>query len=62
VVPELMQNQMTAEAIAAETARLLDNATERAKMKHELARVSSLLSGTGDAIIRAADMVEMISQ
>jgi lipid-A-disaccharide synthase len=62
VVPELMQNQMTAEAIAAETARLLDNAMERAKMKHELARVSSLLSGTGDAIIRAADMVEMISQ
>lgn len=62
VVPELMQNQMTGEAIAAETARLLDNAAERAKMKDGLAQVSNLLSGTGDAIIRAADVVEMISQ
>ena len=62
VVPELMQSRMTGEAIAAETARLLDNAAERAKMKDELARVAVLLSGTGDAIIRAADAVEMISQ
>jgi lipid-A-disaccharide synthase len=62
VVSELMQNQMTGETLAAETARLLDNAAERAKMKEELARVSSLLSGTGDAITRAADAVEMISQ
>jgi lipid-A-disaccharide synthase len=62
VVSELMQNQMTGETLAAETARLLDNAAERAKMKEELARVSSLLSGTGDAITRAADVVEMISQ
>ena len=58
VVPELMQEAMTGERIAAETARLLDNATERAKMKEELARVAGLLSGTGDAIIRAADAVE----
>jgi lipid-A-disaccharide synthase len=63
VVPELMQDQMTGEAIAAETARLLDNATERAKMKEELARVAVLLSNpllseTGDAIVRAADAVE----
>jgi lipid-A-disaccharide synthase len=62
VVPELMQNHMTGEAIAVETARLLDNAAERAKMKDGLAQVSNLLSGTGDAIIRAADVVEMISQ
>jgi lipid-A-disaccharide synthase len=58
VVPELMQEAMTGERIAVETARLLDNATERAKMKEELARVAGLLSGTGDAIIRAADAVE----
>jgi lipid-A-disaccharide synthase len=58
VVPELMQNAMTGERIAAATARLLDNATERAKMKEELARVSALLSGPGDAITRAADAVE----
>jgi lipid-A-disaccharide synthase len=59
VVPELMQNDMTGERIAAETARLLDNADERAKMKEELARVAVLLSGNGeDAIGRAADEVE----
>ena len=57
-VPELMQNAMTGERIAAETARLLDDAEERAKMKEELARVAGLLSGTGDAIVRAADAVE----
>jgi lipid-A-disaccharide synthase len=57
-VPELMQNAMTGERIAAETVRLLDNAAERAKMKEELARVAGLLSGTGDAIVRAADAVE----
>jgi lipid-A-disaccharide synthase len=57
VVPELMQNAMTGERIAAETARLLDNAVERAKMKEELARVAALLSGPGDAITRAADAV-----
>ena len=39
VVPELMQDEMTGERIAAEAARLLDNAAERAKMKEELARV-----------------------
>jgi len=66
VVPELMQDQMTGEAIAAETTRLLDNEAERAKMKEELARVAlllskPLLSGTGDAIIRAADAVEGVN-
>jgi lipid-A-disaccharide synthase len=58
VVPELMQNEMTGERIAVETARLLDNEGERAKMKKELARVAALLSGGGDAIARAADAVE----
>jgi lipid-A-disaccharide synthase len=58
VVPELMQNEMTGERIAVETARLLDNRSERAKMKEGLARVATLLSGPGDAIIRAADEVE----
>lgn len=58
VVPELMQNDMTGERLASETARLLDNAPEREKMKEELARVASSLSGTGDAILPAADAVE----
>jgi len=60
VVPELMQNDMTGERLAVETARLLDNATERGKMKEDLARVATLLSGEGDAISRAADEVESV--
>ena len=39
-----MQNEMTGERLAAETARLLENAAERAKMKEELAAVAALLS------------------
>ncbi len=60
VVPELMQDEMTGERLAAETARLLDDAGERGKMKEELARVAALLSGEpgSDAISRAADEVE----
>jgi lipid-A-disaccharide synthase len=64
VVPELMQNEMTGERLAAETTRLLDDAGERGKMKDELARVAALLSGEmlpgngNDAISRAADAIE----
>jgi lipid-A-disaccharide synthase len=63
VVPELMQNEMTGERIAAEAERLLDNAAERWKMKKELERVASLLAGTSmaggrDPIMKAADAVE----
>ena len=47
VVPELMQDQMTGERIAAETVRLLDNAEERGKMKLELARVAERLGVAG---------------
>ncbi len=62
-VPELMQNEMTGERIAAEAARLLDNASERWKMKQELERVSSLLAGPSaasrrDPMEKAADAVE----
>ncbi len=60
VVQELMQNEMTGGRLAAETARLLDDATERGKMKEDLARVATLLSGEGDAISRAADEVERV--
>ena len=64
VVPELMQDEMTGERLAAEAAHLLNHADERAKMKEELARVAAALSpvaiapGGGDAILRAADEVE----
>lgn len=60
VVPELMQNDMTGERLAAEAAALLDNPEERAKMKSELARVASLLAGDGDAIRNAADAVDRV--
>lgn len=60
VAPELMQTAMTGERLAAEAALLLDNPGERVKMKEELARVSASLSGTGDAIVRAADAVERV--
>lgn len=64
IVPELMQDEMTGERLAAETARLLDDADQRGKMKEELARVASSLSGDGlsgdgsNAITRAADAIE----
>ena len=48
VVPELMQERMTGENLAAETARLLDNASEREKMKADLAMVSRKLAGDVD--------------
>jgi lipid-A-disaccharide synthase len=64
VVPELMQDAMTGEALAAETVRLLDNVEERAKMKEDLAEVAARLGKTGetvpDVMIKAADEVEAI--
>jgi lipid-A-disaccharide synthase len=66
VVPELMQDDMTGERIAAETTRLLDDASERGKMKEALSRVACVLgkdlSGDGevDAIERAADEVQRL--
>jgi lipid-A-disaccharide synthase len=61
-VPELMQNDMTGERIAAETTLLLDDASERAKMKSELVRVARLLAGdrSVDPITCAADEVELL--
>jgi len=65
VVPELIQNDMTGESIAAEAALLLDNASERWRMKKELERVAELLrtgaaGTTGDPIQRAADAVQQV--
>ena len=57
VIPELIQDEMTGDRIAAEAARLLDDADERAKMKGDLARVAAKLAGTGDPMMKAADEV-----
>jgi lipid-A-disaccharide synthase len=59
IVPELIQNDMTGQRIAAESATLLDNVTEREKMKAGLARVAQRLASPGmDPMNRAADEVE----
>jgi len=54
VVPELMQEAMTGERLAAEATRLLDNEAERAKMKEELREVAAKLTSDGDPIAHAA--------
>ncbi len=57
IVPELIQDDMTGERIAAEAGPLLDGGPNRAKMKEELAEVAARLAGTSDAISLAADEV-----
>ena len=58
IVPELMQTDMTAERIAAETEALLNDAPKRAKMKQDLAEVASKLGNMPDPMLKAADEVE----
>ncbi len=58
VVAELMQDQMTGEALAREAGRLLDDCERRARMRAELAEVRARLLGTGDPIERAAGVIQ----
>lgn len=61
VVPELMQTELTGERLAAETARLLDDADVREKMKLDLAEVAASLAGDGGNVMqRAADEIEKV--
>ncbi len=60
IVPELIQDDMTGERIAAEARPLLDGSPNRAKMKEELAKVAGSLAGGTDAIQLAADEVEKV--
>ena len=48
---------MTGERIAAEAGPLLEDGSDRAKMKTELAAVAEQLTGRSDAIGKAADEV-----
>jgi lipid-A-disaccharide synthase len=57
IAPELIQDEMTGERIAAEAAPLLDGGPSGAKMKEELVAVTAKLAGTADAIQSAADEV-----
>jgi len=58
VVPELIQDQMTAERIAAEVFRLLDDASANKAMRTGLAEVAAKLGSERDPMEIAADWVE----
>lgn len=58
VVPELMQDEMTGQRLAAEAARLLDDMGARVQMKQDLAGVAAALASDRDPMQRAADAVE----
>lgn len=62
VVPELMQEQMTGECLAAEALRLLRDDAARARMRAELAEVARKLSSEEGAIKRAAAVVEALME
>ena len=56
-VPELMQNGLTAEALASHARRLLDDPAARSRMQSDLDEVRRRLSGKGDAMARAAAII-----
>lgn len=58
IVPELIQDEMTAENLARETQALLENDDQREAMRRELAEVSQKLSGAEDPMEVAASLVE----
>jgi lipid-A-disaccharide synthase len=60
VIPELMQNEMTGERLAAEALRLLDSPAAREEMRRQLEAVSRALAGPEDPMERAAGIVDEI--
>ncbi len=58
VVPELIQDQMTAEGIAGEAVRLLEDSEARQAMRSGLAEVANKLGSERDPMETAADWVE----
>jgi lipid-A-disaccharide synthase len=57
VIPELIQNDATPAALAAEAVRLLEDAQARERMRSELAGVAAALGSETDPMERAADRV-----
>ncbi len=57
VVPELMQNEMNGERLAAEALALLNDAGKRDQMRRALREVGAALSGVEDPIDRAASII-----
>ena len=60
VIPELMQNEMTGERLAAEALTLLDSPVERDEMRRQLGEVGRALAGPEDPMERAAGIVDEI--
>jgi lipid-A-disaccharide synthase len=60
VIPELMQNEMTGERLAAEALTLLNNPVARDRMRHDLEAVARALAGPENPMERAADIVDEI--
>jgi len=58
IVPELIQDQMTAENLAREALVLLENEAAREGMRRDLAEVAEKLSGPDDPIEVAAALIE----
>jgi lipid-A-disaccharide synthase len=56
IVPELMQDEATAERISGEALRLLGDERARCEMKRELARVTATLSTPEHPMERAAQI------
>lgn len=57
VVPELIQNDMTPEKLAAAAQALLTSDTQREKMRADLKAVRNLLTREGDPLRRTADLI-----
>jgi lipid-A-disaccharide synthase len=60
IAAELIQHEMTAERIAEEALRLLENEEARRKMKADLAQVKSRLSSQRDPMEVAAECIERV--
>jgi lipid-A-disaccharide synthase len=60
VVPELMQNEMRGDRLAAEAIRLIENPAARDVMRRDLRDVAALLSTGGDPLERAAAAVQQV--
>ncbi|MGP0072680.1 MAG: lipid-A-disaccharide synthase [Bryobacteraceae bacterium] len=58
IVPELIQDQMTAESLAHDALALLENGNKRESMRRDLAEVAQKLSGPDDPLEVAASLVE----
>ncbi len=60
IVAELIQEDMTPEALASEVLRLLENDDARAKMRAELDEVAEKLTSGHDPMERAAEVMEAV--